>query len=126
MPDPRRRGPVCADGGGRRQEGCRARHENDEDGDGTFTAGPRHSRPLADQNIPKDVRSIPTMNFNVFSGIRLRGRWTRIPTAATTTTVNNAARALSANRCCAAPKVRTMKTTSRPSRKTPLKATVKE
>ena len=30
--------------------------------------------PSADQNIPKDVRSIPTMNFSVFSGMRLSGR----------------------------------------------------
>ena len=48
--------------------------ERNENGDGTAWPGQATPAPSAAQNVPNDVRKIPTTNFRVFSGTRLSGR----------------------------------------------------
>src|SRR5262249_51579803 len=80
--------------------------------------------PSAAQNVPKLVSMTPTPNFIVFSGTRLSGAWTTAPTTRTTTSAAAAAAAARPTAPCVAPNVTTMNATSRPSRNTPLNATV--
>src|SRR6187200_983501 len=80
--------------------------------------------PSAPQNIPNEVKSTPTANFKVFSGIRASGARAAIPTAVTTSTAAAAPNAASGMLPWVAPKVKTMNATSRPSKKTPLNDSV--
>src|SRR5512133_1401670 len=80
--------------------------------------------PSTPQNIPNEVKSTPTANFNVFSGIRASGARAAIPTAVTTTTAAAAPSAARGMLPWVAPKVKTMNATSSPSKKTPLNDSV--
>src|SRR5437867_3778910 len=80
--------------------------------------------PSALQKIPNDVSITPTPNFNVFSGTRVSGACTIIPAINTTTNAAPAPTAASPRFPCVPPNVTTMNATSRPSRNTPLNATV--
>ena len=66
----------------------------------------------------------PTANLIVFSGTRESGPCASSPAATTSTTAAAAPSAASASCPCALPKAITMKTTSSPSSRTPLNATV--
>src|SRR4051812_2117236 len=92
------------------------------------TSPPGHSTPAPSppQKIPKLVSMTPTANLSVFSGTRSSGPRTTKPATTTTTTALAAAAAASPSRPCVAPKLTTTKATSRPSRRTPLNATVNE
>ena len=81
--------------------------------------------PSADQKIPKVVSMTPTANFIVFSGTRASGARTATPTTADEHDRAAAPAAASGMLPCVLPKVRTMKATSSPSRKTPLNESVK-
>ena len=76
--------------------------------------------------MPKVVSITPTANFIEFSGTRLSGAWIATPTPATMTSAAAAPAAARGMLPWVLPKVRTMKATSSPSRKTPLKERVKE
>src|SRR5439155_26973661 len=78
--------------------------------------------PSAPQKQPKLVSSRPTAYLIVFSGTRSSGPRARTPAPTTTTTAAAAPAAARLTRCWALPKEITMKTTSRPSSRTPLKA----
>jgi len=67
---------------------------------------------------------MPTANFIVFSGTRDNGARTATPMAATTSTAATAPAAARPRFCWLAPKVMAMKTTSRPSSRTPLNDSV--
>src|SRR5580765_8351390 len=82
--------------------------------------------PSPPQKIPKLVSNTPTANLSVFSGTRASGPRTTKPATTTATTAAAAAAAARPRRPWVAPKVTTMKATSRPSSSTPLKATVNE
>src|SRR3954469_10579652 len=82
--------------------------------------------PSAPQKQPKLVSSRPTANLIVFSGTRCSGPRASTPATTTTTSATTAATIATSSRPCALPNVITMKTTSNPSSRTPLKATVKE
>src|SRR5512133_512426 len=82
--------------------------------------------PSAPQKQPKLVSSRPTANLMVFSGTRCSGPRARTPATTTTTSATTAATIATSSRPCALPNVITMKTTSSPSSRTPLKAMVKE
>src|SRR5207244_993213 len=82
--------------------------------------------PSAPQKQPKLVSSRPTTYLIVFSGTRSSGPRARTPAPTTTTTAAAAPAAARLTRCWALPNEITMKTTSRPSSRTPLKATVNE
>ena len=82
--------------------------------------------PSAPQKIPNEVSITPTLNFMAFSGALASGWRTATPIAATSTTAAAAASGRRPTRCWFAPKVSAMKTTSRPSSRTPLKAIVNE
>src|SRR4051794_10784915 len=86
----------------------------------TSPPGHRAPAPSAPQKMPNEVSITPTAYLSVFSGTRLSGARTAIPTAATTTTAAAAARAASATLCWFEPKVTAMNATSRPSSSTPL------
>ena len=80
--------------------------------------------PSALQKIPNEVSITPTPNFNVFSGTRVSGACTIIPAINTTTNAAAAPIAAKPTLRCVPPNVTTMNATSRPSRNTPLNATV--
>src|SRR5258708_36981432 len=82
--------------------------------------------PSAPQNVPKLVSMMPTANFIQFSGILVRVALTAMPVMVTTMIAAAAPMTGSPMFFWLSPKVMTMKTTSRPSRSTPLKARVKE
>ena len=74
------------------------------------------------QKVPKVVSMMPTTNFKLFSGMRLRGACTRAPTAITSTPAPSAPRAaLPMPPAPLPPKEMTMKATSSPSSSTDLK-----
>src|SRR5207237_1426596 len=71
------------------------------------------------QKVPKVVSMMPTTNFKLFSGMRLRGACTRAPTAITSTPAPSAPRAaLPMPPAPLPPKEMTMKATSSPSAST--------
>src|SRR5262249_39288981 len=80
--------------------------------------------PSPAQKMPNEVSRMPTANLSAFSGTRASGLRTTRPAATTSATAATAAIAARPIRCCAAPKVRTMKTTSSPSSSTPLNVSV--
>ena len=82
--------------------------------------------PSAPQKQPKLVSSRPTANLIVFSGTRCSGPRASTPATTTTTSATTAPTIATSSRPCALPNVITMKTTSSPSSRTPLKAIVKE
>ena len=89
--------------------------------------GHRAPAPSAPQKIPNEVSITPTPNFIAFSGTRASGARIAMPDArrpAGRPRLRPAA--ARPTRCWFAPKVRAMKTTSRPSSRTPLKAIVNE
>src|SRR3954454_4088188 len=92
------------------------------------SSSPGHSTPApsAPQKQPKLVSSSPTANLIVFSGTRSSGPRASAPTATTRTSAAPAPAAASPRRPWALPKEMTMKTTSSPSSRTPLKETVSE
>jgi hypothetical protein len=75
--------------------------------------------------MPNEVSMMPTANFNAFSGTRASGARTSTPVTATTTTAAAAPITAAPTLCWLAPNVITMKTTSSPSSRTPLNASVK-
>ena len=81
--------------------------------------------PSPTQKTPKLLSMTPTTVLMVFSGTSLNWRATTRPTAATSTAAAAAASAARPKRCWAAPRLITIKATSVPSKKTPLKATAK-
>src|SRR3984957_4616855 len=82
--------------------------------------------PSAPQNVPKLVSMTPTANFIQFSGTLVSGALTAMPTTVTRMIAAAAPMTAAPMFFWLVPKVITMKTTSRPSRSTPLKARVKE
>ena len=79
--------------------------------------------PSAAQNIPNEQSITPTANFIVFSGTRASGARSASPRARHGEDRDRRGRRGEADmRCWLAPKVSTMKATSRPSSSTPLKA----
>src|SRR5204862_432663 len=80
--------------------------------------------PSTDQKIPNVVSMTPTANFIAFSGARASGARTATPIPATSTSAPAAPAAASGIDPCALPPVRTRNTTSRPSSRTPLEASV--
>src|SRR6476620_11018717 len=89
---------------------------------GSAASSPGHVAPApsAPQNTPNVVNRSPTANLRVFSGARA----TAPATATTTKAAPAAAAARATPASLVAPNVMTMKATSRPSRNTPLNATV--
>src|SRR6266702_26064 len=82
--------------------------------------------PSTDQKVPKLVSIRPTPYFRVFSGTRASGRWAAAPRAITATPATAAPTAATGTLPAFSPKVITMKTTSTPSRNTPLNETTNE
>src|SRR5437868_531594 len=82
--------------------------------------------PSAPQKQPKVVSSRPTTNLIVFSGTRSSGPRAKTPAPITSTNAAAAPAEASPIRPWALPNEITMKTTSSPSSRTPLKATVNE
>src|SRR6266545_661650 len=86
--------------------------------------GQSTTAPSAPQKQPKLVSRRPTANLIVFSGTRVSGPRASTPPATTSTSAAAAPPAARPSRPCALPNEITMKTTSRPSSRTPLNATV--
>src|SRR6266545_4371184 len=82
--------------------------------------------PSTDQKVPKLASIRPTPYFRVFSGTRASGRWAAAPRAITATPATAAPTAATGTLPAFSPKVITMKTTSTPSRNTPLNETTNE
>ena len=82
--------------------------------------------PSAPQNVPKLVSMTPTANFIQFSGTLVSGALMAMPVIVTATMAAAAPMTAAPMFFWLSPKVITMKTTSRPSRSTPLKARVNE
>ena len=88
-------------------------------------ARPGDAGPSAPQNVPNEVSMMPTANFIAFSGTRASGARTAIPVTVTTMTAAAAPITAAPTLRWLAPNVITMKTTSRPSSRTPLNDSVK-
>src|SRR5262245_16093430 len=74
------------------------------------------------QYTPNADNITPTPNFKIFSGTRASGRWTMIPASTTSAQAASAPRLAGQSKPRPAPTAMTMKTTSRPSSTTALKA----
>ena len=85
---------------------------------------PKTPSPSTAQNVPKVESSRPTANLIVFSGTRASGLCSAMPATSTIAPPSGAPRRRRLGiESAFSPNVITMKITSRPSRKTPLKLT---